>query len=107
MITLTENAQSAVRRFIESAEEAIVGLRIKVEGGGCSGFQYGMKLEQSIGQDDQVVEYPGVKVVVDSASASMLTGVTVDFVDGLEGSGFKFENPNASASCGCGKSFSS
>ncbi len=64
MITLTENAQSAVRRFIESAEEAIVGLRIKVEGGGCSGFQYGMKLEQSIGQDDQVVEYPGVKVVV-------------------------------------------
>ncbi len=65
-----------------------------------------MRLEQAIAQDDAVLDFTGVKVLVDANSATLLNGVTVDFVDGLEGSGFKFENPNASGSCGCGKSFS-
>lgn len=105
MLTLTDNAVSAVQRFIESVEKPVAGLRIKVEGGGCSGMQYGMKLEETIEVDDSVLDFTGVKVLVDATSASLLDGVTVDFIDGLEGSGFKFENPNATASCGCGKSF--
>ena len=84
----------------------MAGLRIKVEGGGCSGFQYGMKLEQEAEIDDEILDFSGLKVLVDTNSAALLDGVTVDFVDGLEGSGFKFENPNATNSCGCGKSFS-
>lgn len=106
MIQLTENAIGAVTRFIESAGKPVVGLRIKVEGGGCSGLQYGMKLEESAADDDQVVELGGLKILVDPASQTMLENVTVDFLDGLDGSGFKFENPNATNSCGCGKSFS-
>ncbi|TCK08390.1 HesB/IscA family protein [Marinobacterium mangrovicola] len=106
MIQLTENAIGAVSRFIESAGKPIAGLRIKVEGGGCSGLQYGMKLEESAADDDQVVDMGGLKILVDPASQPMLENVTVDFLDGLDGSGFKFENPNATNSCGCGKSFS-
>lgn len=106
MITLTDSAVSAVRRFIENTDSPMAGLRIKVEGGGCSGFQYGMKLEPEIDQADQVVEFDGVKVLLDENSYPLLDGVVVDFIDGLEGSGFKFENPNATNSCGCGKSFS-
>ncbi len=106
MLNLTDNAVSAVQRFIESAGKPIAGLRIKVEGGGCSGFQYGMKLEENVDQEDSILDFTGIKVLVDASSKELLDGVTVDFVDGLEGSGFKFENPNATASCGCGKSFS-
>ncbi|GAB1257701.1 HesB/IscA family protein [Aurantivibrio plasticivorans] len=106
MLTLTDSAVNAVKRFIDSSEKSIAGLRIQVEGGGCSGFQYGMKLEESVAQDDSVLDFTGVKVLVDANSATLLDGVTVDFLDGLEGTGFKFENPNASNSCGCGKSFS-
>lgn len=106
MLNLTDSAVSAVRRFIDSTESPVAGLRIKVEGGGCSGFQYGMKLEAEAEAADQVLDFSGVKVLVDSASVTLLDGVTVDFIDGLEGSGFKFENPNATNSCGCGKSFS-
>lgn len=105
MVTLTESAVQAVSRFIESSEKQIAGLRVKVEGGGCSGFKYGLKLEEQISEGDVVTEIDGVTLLVDEASAEMLSGVTVDFLDGLEGSGFKFENPNATASCGCGKSF--
>lgn len=107
MLTLTDSAVSAVQKFIDSADKPIAGLRIKVESGGCSGMQYGMKLEESIEQTDSILDFTGVKVLVDSDSATLLEGVTVDFVDGLNGSGFKFENPNATASCGCGKSFTS
>lgn len=106
MINMTDSAISAVRRFIDSAETQMVGLRIKVEGGGCSGLKYGMKLESEVNQNDTVLELPGLKILVDGNSAPLLEGVTVDFVEGLEGTGFKFENPNASNSCGCGKSFS-
>lgn len=106
MITLTESAQQAIRRFITGAETPVAGLRVMVTGGGCSGMQYGMRLEEQAGETDQVVQYDDIAVLVDPESAPMLEGVTVDFVDSMEGSGFKFENPNAAHSCGCGKSFS-
>ncbi|OOZ34227.1 HesB/IscA family protein [Solemya velesiana gill symbiont] len=106
MLILTENAQKAVSRFIKGSETPVVGLRISVTGGGCSGMQYGMSLEAGAKDDDTVVEFGELKIFVDPASAPMLDGITVDFLDTMEGSGFKFENPNATASCGCGKSFS-
>jgi len=105
MLTLTDSAISAVQRFIDSAGKPVAGLRIRVEGGGCSGLQYGMRLEENATEADSVLDFTGVKVLVDGDSAGLLDGVTVDFVDGLEGTGFKFENPNATGSCGCGKSF--
>jgi len=106
MITLTENAQKAISRFITGAETPVEGLRISVTGGGCSGMQYGMALEEAAKTDDTVVEVGSLKIFIDPLSAPMLNGVTVDFLDSMDGSGFKFENPNASASCGCGNSFS-
>lgn len=106
MVTLTESAIKAVTRFMENSEKDIAGLRIKVDGGGCSGFQYALRLEDTIGEGDTVYEVSGLKMLVDEASGPLLEGVTVDFIDSMEGSGFRFENPNAKASCGCGKSFS-
>ena len=106
MITLTPNAISAVDKFIKGSATPVAGLRIAISGGGCSGFQYGMSLEEARSEDDTVLEYGAIKVLVDPLSAPLLEGVTVDFVDSLNGSGFKFENPNASSSCACGSSFS-
>ncbi len=106
MIILTDSATQAVNRFIQGSETPNGGLRIMVTGGGCSGMQYGMQLEAAPGADDTVVECGPVKVFIDAQSAPLLNGVKLDFVDSIEGSGFKFENPNATASCGCGHSFS-
>ena len=106
MLTLTENAQKAISRFIEGSETPVTGLRISVTGGGCSGLQYGMALEESANDEDTIIEADQLKIFVDPLSAPMLHGVTVDFLDSMEGSGFKFENPNATNSCGCGNSFS-
>jgi iron-sulfur cluster assembly accessory protein len=106
MLTLTPSAQKAVSRFIKTSEAPVEGLRISVTGGGCSGMQYGMMLEEAAKGDDTVVEIGDIKVFVDPLSAPLLKGLTVDFLDSMEGSGFKFENPNAGASCGCGNSFS-
>jgi iron-sulfur cluster assembly protein len=106
MIKLTPNAISAVEKFIKGSAEPVVGLRIAISGGGCSGFQYGMSLEQNKSEDDVVLDYGAVTLLVDPLSAPLLEGVTVDFVDSLNGSGFKFVNPNASSSCACGSSFS-
>ncbi|NMG34345.1 iron-sulfur cluster assembly accessory protein [Azoarcus sp. TTM-91] len=106
MINLTPSALQAVSRFISTSADPVAGLRIHVQGGGCSGLQYGMKLEAEKAEDDMVVEMGGVTLLVDPYSAPMLDGVTVDFVDSLSGSGFKFENPNASGGCACGQSFS-
>jgi len=99
MINLTKNATNAVKRFIE-------GLRISVQGGGCSGFQYGLALEERITDKDVIIDNAGLKVVIDSENDSLLAGVTVDFIEYIDGAGFKFENLNATASCGCGNSFS-
>ena len=106
MLTLTEQAISAVQRFIKSSSEPVSGLRVTISGGGCSGFQYGMRLEDGPASDDAVIVCNGLSVYVDPLSAPLLEGVTVDFVDSLDGSGFKFENPNAQNSCGCCSSFS-
>lgn len=106
MLTLTEPAIRALERFIASNNDPVTGLRVTVSGGGCSGFQYGMKLESSPAQDDVILDCGGVSVFIDPTSAPLLDGVTVDFLDSIEGSGFKFENPNAVSSCACGQSFS-
>ena len=106
MLTLTPSARSAVEKFIKGSDTPVAGLRISISGGGCSGFQYGMRLEEAKADDDVEVPVGGVKLLIDPFSAPMLEGVTVDFVDSLNGSGFKFENPNATASCACGSSFS-
>ena len=106
MISLSDSAVQAVSRFISSAETPITGLRISVAGGGCSGFQYSMRLEEAPAMEDTVVNCGEVKVFIDPASAPFLENVSVDFVNNIEGSGFKFHNPDAKASCGCGNSFS-
>lgn len=105
MISLTPNAVTAIERFIKGTTDPVAGLRIAIAGGGCSGFQYGMSLEQEKSEDDVVVECGGVTLLVDPLSAPLLEGVTVDFVESLTGSGFKFENPNATSTCACGSSF--
>jgi iron-sulfur cluster assembly protein len=105
MITLTEKAISAVARFIASSETPTAGLRIEVTDGGCSGLQYGLKLEPASLENDTVLDYDSIKVFIDANSAPVLQGMTVDFIDSIEGSGFKFTNPNAVKSCACGTSF--
>jgi iron-sulfur cluster assembly protein len=104
MITLTPVAVAKVKAILaERKEEA--GLRIAVVGGGCSGFQYQMTLDKEPKADDEVMSIDGLRVFVDTRSLLYLNGAKVDYVDGLNGSGFKFDNPNARASCGCGESF--
>ncbi|OIO57740.1 MAG: iron-sulfur cluster assembly accessory protein [Alphaproteobacteria bacterium CG_4_10_14_0_2_um_filter_63_37] len=106
MIQLTDKAISAVSTFIKGSPNPNAGLRIMISGGGCSGFQYGLSLEDEPGSKDTVLEFGAVKVFIDPDTTPFIQGTTVDFTDGMEGSGFKFENPNAKSSCGCGKSFS-
>jgi iron-sulfur cluster assembly protein len=105
MINLTENAISAVRTAISRADAPIEGLRLAVDAGGCAGFKYMMGLVTKADPDDVVVERDGVKVFVDPDSVMYLDGTTVDFVTGLQNSGFTFENPQATSKCSCGKSF--
>jgi iron-sulfur cluster assembly protein len=105
MITLTENAVSAVSRFIAGSETPTAGLRIEVTDGGCSGYQYGLKLDASYTPEDTIIPCGEVQVFIDPGSLPMLDGMTIDFLDSIEGSGFKFTNPNAAKSCACGSSF--
>lgn len=105
MITLTDNAVKAVGRFIASSGKPSAGLRIEVTDGGCSGLQYGLKLDEQTGPTDTVIDCGEVKVFVDADSMPKLDGMSIDFVDSLDGSGFKFSNPNAVKSCACGSSF--
>jgi iron-sulfur cluster assembly accessory protein len=105
VVNLTEQAAAQIRSMqAEQAEHAGKPLRIYVEGGGCSGMQYGMVFDQPRENDAQVEAY-GVTVVVDAVSAGYLKGARIDFSDALTGGGFKIVNPNAKTSCGCGKSF--
>jgi iron-sulfur cluster assembly protein len=105
MIQLTDGALSAVRSAIEGAGQPVEGLRIMVEPGGCAGMKYMMGLVSDVNPNDVVVEREGVKVYVDEPSLQHLSGTTVDFVIGLEGAGFTFDNPLATSKCSCGKSF--
>ena len=106
MINLTPAAVKAVQRFIRGSETPVAGLRLMISGGGCSGLQYGMKLEAEKADDDWELEIEGVKLLVDPMTMPMIDNVTVDFIDTLTHTGFKFDNPNASSKCSCGSSFS-
>lgn len=106
MIQLTERATGKVREILDSQEPKPSGLRIAVVGGGCSGFSYSMAFENTPNMLDKTYNYDGLKVFVDQASLLYLDGIEVDYVETLEGSGFKFNNPNVKSTCGCGSSFS-
>ncbi|SRR5713226_7320725 len=106
MVQLTETAVSKVREILEAQDPKPAGLRISVVGGGCSGFSYSMAFENTPGMLDKTYNYDGLKVFIDQASLLYLDGAEVDYVETLEGSGFKFGNPNVKSTCGCGSSFS-
>jgi iron-sulfur cluster assembly accessory protein len=106
MVQLTETAVSKVREILDSQEPKPVGLRIAVVGGGCSGFSYSMAFENTPNMLDKTYNFEGLKVFIDQASLLYLDGVQVDYVESMEGSGFKFNNPNVKNTCGCGSSFS-
>ncbi|MGZ3583539.1 MAG: iron-sulfur cluster insertion protein ErpA [Ktedonobacterales bacterium] len=104
ILNLTPSASSKVRELLEQEGDSTLGLRVFVAGGGCSGMQYGMTLDES--QDgDVVMEIDGVRVLIDEMSAGYISGSEVDYVDSLMGAGFTVNNPNAVSTCGCGHSF--
>lgn len=105
MITLTSRAANQVRAMQAETNAPGKLLRVFVESGGCSGFQYGMSFDEPKG-DDQQFESEGVRVLLDPTSLAYLSGSQIDFDDGLHGKGFEIKNPNAQSTCGCGKSFS-
>ena len=106
MVTVTENAAAKIRELMEQEPDGEVSvLRIAVQGGGCSGFQYALGFDRGPQDGDNEVEMHGVKVVVDPFSAPYLAGSEIDFVDALMGAGFAINNPNVQAACGCGSSF--
>ncbi|RME07315.1 MAG: iron-sulfur cluster insertion protein ErpA, partial [Anaerolineae bacterium] len=105
VITLTPAAANAVRDLMAKRQLEGYALRVFVQGGGCSGFQYGMALEDNIREQDTRVVCHGVDVVVDEISIQYLRGSVIDYVEDVMGSGFKVDNPNAVAACGCGNSF--
>lgn len=105
-VTLTSKAVEMVKKTREQeGMDDSWGLRIGVMGGGCSGFQYALDFEQEARETDVVQEVDGLRVFVDPVSSRYLEGVTVDYVFGMQGAGFKFENPRATGTCGCGSSF--
>ena len=106
MITLTDNASLKVKELIAQEGQDGLMLRVAVRPGGCSGFSYEMFFDADIASDDTAHEFGAVRVVVDPASAQLLTGATLDYKDGLQGAGFAIDNPNAQKTCGCGQSFS-
>jgi len=106
-ISITPTAVTTVQKFIEDQSEdaQAAGLRVAVLPGGCSGFQYGLNIEETPAEDDEVLELEGLRVFVDPFSAQYLEGVEIDYVTTMMGSGFTFRNPNATGGCGCGSSF--
>jgi iron-sulfur cluster assembly accessory protein len=105
-VTLTANAVAKVKEIMSQQNPVPAGLRIGVVGGGCSGFSYSMQFENAAGMMDKTFDMDGLKVFVDATSVMYLSGCNVDYVETLEGAGFKFENPNVKSTCGCGSSFS-
>lgn len=108
MIHVTETAASRISDLLVEEGRVGAGLRVFVQGGGCSGFQYGLMIDEGEGdaESDQVFEVNGVKLLVDPISLRYLSGAEVDFVDNNMGGGFTIKNPNAKSTCGCGSSFS-
>lgn len=105
MITLTDAAAEKVQQTIQKKGQPDAGLRVRVVGGGCSGLQYNLDIETQERKGDKTFESHGVRVYVDLKSLLYLKGTEIDFVDALQGGGFKFKNPNAHGSCSCGESF--
>jgi iron-sulfur cluster assembly accessory protein len=107
-LTVTSVATTEVKKFMDaegvSYEQG--GLRVSVQPGGCSGFKYGLLIEDQPAEDDLVLAQDGFNVFVDPFSAQYISGVTIDYVSSMQGSGFTFKNPNATGGCGCGSSFS-
>lgn len=106
MIQLSDKAVSKVKEILEMQDPKPNGLRISVVGGGCSGFSYSMAFENTPNMFDKTYNFDGLKVFIDQASLLYLDGAEVDYVETMEGSGFKFNNPNVRSTCGCGSSFS-
>ncbi|MAF26637.1 MAG: iron-sulfur cluster insertion protein ErpA [Gemmatimonadota bacterium] len=107
MITVTEVASGKMKEILQEEDQAEKGIRIFVEGGGCSGFQYGFAFDDAKEADFKLEMPGGFEVLVDAFSMNYLKGATVDYVETLEASGFKITNPNATGTCGCGQSFDS
>ena len=108
LLVVTEVAAAEVMKFMEAENVTpeAGGLRVSVQPGGCSGFKYGLLIEDQPAEDDVILEQPGFRVFVDPFSAQYLSGITIDYVTSMQGSGFTFKNPNATGGCGCGSSFS-
>ena len=106
MITLTENATAKIQEIFAEENNPALKLRVFVQGGGCSGMQYGFTFDEETNEDDFDLDFNGVKVLVDSMSSQYLQGATIDFKDDLMGASFSINNPNAQTTCGCGSSFS-
>jgi iron-sulfur cluster assembly accessory protein len=104
-IRITPKALERIRTLLGKEEKPEAGLRLYISGGGCAGMSYGMSIDDSMTNDDAVVKTNGVKVIVDKLSLIYLRGSTIDYEETLQTSGFKVDNPNAAASCGCGLSF--
>ncbi len=106
MLVVTDKAAEKLKGMLDERGLEGYGLRIGVIGGGCSGFQYRMEFDNAVKEGDEVIDSNGVKLYVDSRSLLYLAGTKIDYEEDMVGGGFKFVNPNATASCGCGQSFS-
>ena len=106
-VNVTEAAASRISQLLDEEKKTEAGLRVFVQGGGCSGFQYGLMIEEGTGDSeaDRIFESKGVMLFIDPISIRYLSGAEVDFVDNLTGGGFTIKNPNAKTTCGCGQSF--
>lgn len=105
-IEISPRAVEKVKEILNQQDPRPLGLRVSVVGGGCSGFSYQMNFENQTNGIDKAYEFDGLRVFVDQASLMYLSGTKIDYIETLEGSGFKFENPNVKTTCGCGSSFS-
>jgi len=105
-LILTDSAASKVKQLIEEEGIPELKLRVFVTGGGCSGFQYGFTFDETVNDDDTVVEKNGVQLLIDPMSFQYLVGAEIDYKEGLDGAQFVIKNPNATTTCGCGSSFS-
>ena len=105
-VGFTESAANKVKMLVEEEKNPKLKLRVSVDGGGCSGFQYAFAFDENVNDDDTVIEKNGATVLVDVTSMQYLNGSEVDYLEGLEGARFVVNNPNAKSTCGCGSSFS-
>lgn len=105
MLNVTDNCVQKVRELIQEEGNPDLKLRVFVQGGGCSGFQYGFTFDEVQNEDDWDLDIQGIKFLVDSMSAQYLQGANIDYVEDIQGSSFTIKNPNATTTCGCGSSF--